>query len=144
MGRIRQKKKKQPVTQPGVSAKQQGQLSLPDSASSQTTRGVIRRFHVLHKQKSRLQKVKENAKAALRVGKLQIAGGGGGKGNKELAEVEDEINALGGLKRYQAMSSIGQSSLKGGGSEKILVQWLKEICFKDVESQKGKNRPKLE
>jgi 25S rRNA (adenine2142-N1)-methyltransferase len=34
---------------------------------------------------------------------------------------------MGGLERYQAMSSIGQSAVKGGGSEKVVIPWLKEI-----------------
>ncbi|CCA68013.1 hypothetical protein PIIN_01880 [Serendipita indica DSM 11827] len=141
MGRIRQKKKKQPITQPAASAKQQRPSSLPDSASSQTTRGIIRRFHVLNKQKARLQKATEKTKTALRAGKLKAAGG---KGDVELAEIEGEMEALGGLERYQAMSSIGQSGLKGGGSEKVLVKWLKEIYWSNVDAESAKGRGKLE
>lgn len=44
----------------------------------------------------------------------------------ELADVERKIEALGGLELYQRMSSIGQGKDRGGGSEKMLIRWLKE------------------
>lgn len=45
----------------------------------------------------------------------------------ELAVVEQEIEQLGGLEVYQRMSSIGQGADRGGGSEKVLIRWLKEL-----------------
>lgn len=38
--------------------------------------------------------------------------------------MEQEINQLGGLATYQRMSSIGQGTDRGGGSEKVLIKWL--------------------
>ncbi|KAL0947317.1 hypothetical protein HGRIS_013436 [Hohenbuehelia grisea] len=45
----------------------------------------------------------------------------------ELAEVEHEIERLGGLAAYQRMSSIGQGMDRGGGSEKVFISWLREL-----------------
>lgn len=97
-----------------------GQKAAPNSASksksvgSSHTRGVIRRFHVLLKRKEQLQKTRRlstNTEPE----------------STELKDIEDELNALGGLKTYQAMSAIGQSAQRGGGSEKVLISWLKEL-----------------
>lgn len=45
----------------------------------------------------------------------------------ELENVEKEMEEMGGLATYQHMSSIGQSEDRGGGSEKVLIGWLKEL-----------------
>ena len=83
-----------------------------------TTRTVIRRFHILIKRKTQLQKVlsEVNSNAA-----DQDAA------KKELQAVEDDIVNLGGLETYQRMSNIGQGNGRGGGSEKIFVGWLNEL-----------------
>ncbi|KAI4528357.1 hypothetical protein K525DRAFT_261553 [Schizophyllum commune Loenen D] len=52
---------------------------------------------------------------------------------QELAKIAAEIEALGGLEKYQEMSAIGQSSDRGGGSEKVLIGWLKELQVKPAE-----------
>jgi 25S rRNA (adenine2142-N1)-methyltransferase len=80
------------------------------SASSHphSTRTLIRRFHLLLKRRAALQ-TSESADPA------------------SLVEVEKELEILGGLSAYQRMSTIGQASDRGGGSEKRLIAWLKEI-----------------
>ncbi len=54
---------------------------------------------------------------------------------RELADVEREIDELGGLDSYQRMSTIGQGTDRGGGSEKVLIRWLK-----DAESHKTREK----
>jgi len=80
------------------------------SSNPHTTRTLIRRFHVLLKKQRQLQKDASSSSNA-----------------KELREVEEEIEELGGLAAYQRMSSIGQGTDRGGGSEKILIKWLVDI-----------------
>ncbi|KAG6872957.1 hypothetical protein C0992_009221, partial [Termitomyces sp. T32_za158] len=55
---------------------------------------------------------------------------------KTLAVVEDRIKQLGGLETYQRMSAVGQGIDRGGGSEKILVGWLKDFGFHKIRSCK--------
>lgn len=75
-----------------------------DSSSStpRASRTVIRKFHRLLKQQKSAQ-------------------------GDALANVNREIEKLGGLEAYQHMSCIGQSSDRGGGSEKVLVGWLRQM-----------------
>jgi 25S rRNA (adenine2142-N1)-methyltransferase len=122
MGRSRRTKRKLPVTiaQRSSNAPKIGQI-LPSSASSASTRGVIRKFHILLKRKKQLQSQPSNLIA----------------NNAELDEIEKEIDSMGGLEKYQAMSSIGQSTLKGGGSEKVLINWLKELLQENASSSKS-------
>ncbi|KAG8217215.1 nucleolus protein [Butyriboletus roseoflavus] len=77
------------------------------SSNPHTTRTLIRRFHVLLKKQRQLQKDASSPSNA-----------------KELRDVEQEIEHLGGLAAYQRMSSIGQGGDRGGGSEKVLIKWL--------------------
>ena len=77
------------------------------SSKPHTTRTLIRRFHVLLKKQKQLQK---NASSAANA--------------KALQDVEQGIEQLGGLAAYQRMSSIGQGTDRGGGSEKVLIKWL--------------------
>jgi 25S rRNA (adenine2142-N1)-methyltransferase len=56
-----------------------------------------------------------------------------------LANIDREIEALGGLEIYQRMSCIGQSSDRGGGSEKVLIGWLKQMGWAD-RKDKAKHR----
>lgn len=77
------------------------------SNNPHTTRTLIRRFHVLLKKQRQLQKNASSSPNA-----------------KELRDVEQEIEQLGGLAAYQRMSSIGQGTDRGGGSEKVLIKWL--------------------
>jgi len=99
MGRTR--KRKAPVVQPA-------QIRSVTSVNKNSSRAIIRQFHCLLRNKVRLEKQKatpENARA--------------------LAQVEREIESIGGLNTYQKMSTIGQSNDRGGGSEKVLIPWLK-------------------
>jgi len=70
------------------------------SSTPRASRAVIRRFHTLLKQQ-------------------KTANG------DTLADINREIEELGGLEKYQRMSCIGQSDDRGGGSEKVLIGWLK-------------------
>ena len=85
------------------------------SSKAKASRTVIRRFHVLLKKQKHLQNETRDAESA-----------------RALADIEKEIEELGGLSAYQRMSSIGQGSDRGGGSEKILVGWLKELGWNDL------------
>ena len=97
MGKIR--RRKQPITASSISTSQHLKLSGPN---------LIRRFHVLLKRKQAL-----------------LAKGTTSR-SKELDEIEEEIESLGGLEMYQRMSVKGQDEDKGGGSEKVFIAWLKE------------------
>ncbi|OBZ75645.1 25S rRNA adenine-N(1) methyltransferase [Grifola frondosa] len=129
MPKARKNKRKLPVTQTGSASD-----STPSGSSSNpsATRTLIRRFHVLLKRKTQLQHV-------LKVG--QRSGDVSGS-RKELAEVEKEIEGLGGLAAYQRMSSIGQGNDRGGGSEKVLVEWLKQLGLPE-SARKAKKQYKL-
>ena len=48
---------------------------------------------------------------------------------QKLGEVEEEMERMGGLEVYQRMSSIGQGKDRGGGSEKVLTGWLRELGY---------------
>ena len=111
-GRIREpssmrktRKRKLPVT---TAAEGRGSAS----SHPHSTRTLIRRFHVLLKRRA----------ALLASGDAE---------SLQLVEVEQEIENLGGLSAYQRMSVIGQASDRGGGSEKRLIAWLKEIGLSD-------------
>jgi len=57
--------------------------------------------------------------------------------------VNREIEKLGGLAAYQHMSCIGQSSDRGGGSEKVLIEWLKQMGWAAVAKENEKDRHRL-
>ncbi|CAK5279487.1 unnamed protein product [Mycena citricolor] len=104
MGKAR--KKKVPLTARSSS-------SVANSSSRpESTRQVIRQYHVLLKQKSQLE--------TSLVSKFDA------QATQKLQDVTRQIDELGGLESYQRMSVIGQGSDRGGGSEKILIAWLKE------------------
>ncbi|KAJ3737365.1 nucleolus protein [Lentinula guzmanii] len=96
------RKRKVPITSTGS--------TYDASSKPESGRTVIRRFHVLLKLQAQLQKaiVHDSSKKA------------------ELVNVENELEELGGLKNYQRMSAIGQGTDRGGGSEKMLIRWLKD------------------
>jgi 25S rRNA (adenine2142-N1)-methyltransferase len=71
---------------------------------------VIRRFHVLLKEKAKLENGQASAAKSAKI-----------------ANIERDIRELGGLELYQRMSAIGQGEDRGGGSEKFLISWLKEL-----------------
>ena len=103
--KVKTRQRKLPVTTEPKSKVKGGK-----SANPQTTANLIRRFHVLIKRRAQLEKKKASAENA-----------------RELRGIEDEIHDMGGLEAYQKMSSIGQSEDRGGGSEKVFVEWLKEL-----------------
>jgi 25S rRNA (adenine2142-N1)-methyltransferase len=100
------RKKKTPITVTAID-KHRTSDSGCTSSNPHTTRTLIRRFHVLLKKQRQLQK---NVSSACNA--------------RELQDVEREIEEMGGLAAYQRMSSIGQGSDRGGGSEKVLIKWL--------------------
>ncbi|CAO1604135.1 25S rRNA (adenine2142-N1)-methyltransferase [Xanthoria calcicola] len=73
--------------------------------SSQATRSSIRKHHVLQKQ-------------------LQAAVLNGDSVLKE--RLQAQLEASGGLQRYQEASIQGQSSERGGDSSKVLMEWITE------------------
>lgn len=85
-----------------------------ESSTPRASRTVIRKFHTLLKQQ-------KNATG------------------DTLANVNREIEKLGGLDKYQRMSCIGQGNDRGGGSEKVLIGWLRQMGWADGK-EKGKHR----
>jgi 25S rRNA (adenine2142-N1)-methyltransferase len=76
------------------------------SIAAQSCRTTIRQYHLLLKRRQQLEQAKQT-----------IA----------LAEIDQQIASLGGLERYQQMSSLGQLEDRGGGSEKVFIQWMKAM-----------------
>ena len=113
----RRRKAKTPIT---VSAAR----SSLDSAKPKATRAVISRFHVLLKRRAILQKRAAGDESA----------------ELELQRVEVEIESLGGLEKYQTMSAIGQGKDRGGGSEGVLIQWLRDMGLD--QSANGREKEK--
>jgi len=98
---VSSKRRKTPVTGTGMKTR----------ASSSKTRSVIRKFHVLLKSRRKIE---------------------GRPGNgRELSAIDEEMSRLGGLDAYQMMSKQGQSADRGGGTETVLIDWLKEIVKAD-------------
>jgi len=106
------RKKKTPVTNTDKAT---------SSSNPHSSRTVIRRFHVLLK-KQRQLKLAPSTDA------------------QELRDVEREIEEMGGLAVYQRMSSVGQGNDRGGGSEKVLIQWLIDM---GLQKREGKRKLKL-
>ncbi|KAH7910157.1 nucleolus protein [Hygrophoropsis aurantiaca] len=102
------RKKKTPVTTNRLST---------SSGNSQSSRTLIRRFHVLLKRQEQLKHA---------VGSPANA--------KALAKVQHEFENLGGLAAYQRMSHIGQGNDRGGGSEKVLIGWLQDLGMAKSEN----------
>ena len=73
------------------------------SLSSKTTRALVRSHHTLRKQLS-----------------TALAQGDETKAERLKAEIE----ASGGLRKYQEASMIGQSAERGGDTSKVLMEWL--------------------
>lgn len=123
MPKARKNKRKIPVTVAGPSDRP----ALPSGSSSrpQATRTIIRRFHVLIKRQTQLQNV------------IQTRSRNAAAAQTELDTVEREIEELGGLEVYQRMSSIGQSSDRGGGSESIFIAWLRELDVPSTMKEKN-------
>lgn len=124
MPKARRQKRKTPVT---VDLPARSAVGPTSSSNPHSTRTLIRRFHVLLKRKDQLSKLVSNGHAT------HLA-----ETKAELASVEMEMEALGGLQAYQKMSTIGQGSDRGGGSEKVFIEWLKEIGLSEYAHKSGK------
>lgn len=98
---VSSKKRKTPVTGAGAKSR----------PSSTKTRSVIRKFHVLLKSRKKLEGRPSNG--------------------QDLDAIDEQINSLGGLDAYQSMSKQGQSAERGGGTETVLIDWLKDIVEGD-------------
>ncbi|KZT55867.1 nucleolus protein [Calocera cornea HHB12733] len=107
-------KRKKPVTTASSKHK--------PTVSADVTRKTIRRYHVLLKEKARLLNAPSSSTST------------------RLDEIDKEMKLLGGLEAYQEMSVLGQSKERGGGSEKVLVEWLKELGYGKPPVGKGKER----
>ncbi|KDR81429.1 hypothetical protein GALMADRAFT_239318 [Galerina marginata CBS 339.88] len=92
------------------------------SIAAQSCRNTIREYHVLIKRRRQLENNFEEH-------------------DKSLKEIEYQIETLGGLERYQQLSSLGQREERGGGSEKIFIDWMKELNLHRVHS--GDHRLRL-
>ena len=97
------RKRKTPITR-------RWETQQASSSSPASSRRLIRSFHVLLKKQAQLQGSQPNLDNA-----------------KALAYIDRGIEELGGLAAYQRMSSIGQGDDRGGGSEKVLILWLREM-----------------
>lgn len=119
--KTRKPKRKVPVT----AGKRSGTSSRPAGPSGSSkpaaTRKVIRRFHILHKRQARLQKFLEGDGIELSSQARDA--------REELQAIEQEISDMGGLEAYQKMSVIGQGNDRGGGSEKVLLEFLEELGY---------------
>jgi len=80
------------------------------SPSSKSTRTIIRQYHNLLKRRARLLNKPLDDTT-----------------QHTLTGIDQELNELGGLDAYQHMSTIGQGTIRGGGSEKVFVAWLREL-----------------
>ncbi|EGS20533.1 uncharacterized protein CTHT_0023660 [Thermochaetoides thermophila DSM 1495] len=78
----------------------------PKSFSRKATKAIINKHHLLQKRKRQALK----------------------KGDKEEeARIDKEIEALGGLQKYQEASLQGQRHDRGGDSSRVLMEWLKSV-----------------
>ncbi|CEL55365.1 UPF0657 nucleolar protein [Rhizoctonia solani AG-1 IB] len=107
----RKRKPKTPITQSNPSSTR----PRLDSAKPKSTRTLIRRFHVLIKRRAILEK------------RQNKYGDGISSSSTELKDIEAEMEAMGGLEAYQSMSAIGQGKDRGGGSESVLIGWMREL-----------------
>ncbi|RPD65870.1 hypothetical protein L226DRAFT_566374 [Lentinus tigrinus ALCF2SS1-7] len=115
MPKARKHKRKAPVTAVAAASDHAAQQASSSSSRPQATRTTIRRFHVLIKRQAQLQQIVHGSNAESQSTKT------------ELARVEQEIEDLGGLAAYQRMSTIGQGKDRGGGSEKVLISWMRDM-----------------
>ncbi|KAJ7074332.1 putative methyltransferase-domain-containing protein [Mycena amicta] len=97
MGKATRKRKIPVTTQTSMS-----------SSKPESSRKIIRRYHVLLKKHTALESRPTRDAQALQ-------------------EVQAQMDEMGGLESYQRMSAIGQGNDRGGGSEKIAISWFKEV-----------------
>ncbi|KAI4277189.1 MAG: hypothetical protein LQ337_001965 [Flavoplaca oasis] len=81
------------------------------SLSSHATRSLIRKHHTLQKQ-------------------LHTATFNGDRISVE--RLQAEVEASGGLQKYQEASIQGQSSERGGDSSKVLIEWINDLSPQNV------------
>ncbi|KAL8922575.1 MAG: hypothetical protein Q9208_005078 [Pyrenodesmia sp. 3 TL-2023] len=95
------------------------------SISSQATRSLIRKHHILQKQ---LHSATSN-------------------GNIVAAEsLQAQLVASGGLQKYQEASIQGQSAERGGDTSKVLMEWMREMLpgsLNGGETKRGKGRLRM-
>ncbi|KAI9854379.1 MAG: hypothetical protein M1824_000365 [Vezdaea acicularis] len=100
-------KKKRRFSRPNLLSNSRPSLKRPQSSmSSKTARTIIRSHHYLRK------------KHALAVANGDVT---------TTEKLQNQIEARGGLKKYQQASIIGQSKDRGGDSSKVLMDWLKSV-----------------
>ena len=94
------------------------------SLSSHATRSLVRSHHTLRKQLSCALAQGDDFKAK---------------------SIKYEIEAAGGLRKYQEASIQGQSAERGGDTSKVLMQWLSEVKgLEPVRNASGKKFRMLE
>ncbi|MCJ1300096.1 hypothetical protein MMC08_002890 [Hypocenomyce scalaris] len=92
------------------------------SLSSQATRTLIRSHHTLQKRLTAALAAKNTALAT---------------------SLQAQIDASGGLPKYQRASITGQSSERGGDSSRVLVEWLSPLVHNYNTSQCSAQKPPL-
>ena len=76
------------------------------SLSASKGRRIIRAHHTISKAHAQAVKIGDHVRAA---------------------QLEDQLEAQGGLEQYQAASKVGQSRQRGGDSSRVLVEWLNPL-----------------
>ncbi|SLM35720.1 25S rRNA (adenine(2142)-N(1))-methyltransferase, Bmt2 [Lasallia pustulata] len=97
-------------------------IQKPATLSSQATRSLIRTHHALQKRLT----------AALAANNTALA-----------ASLQAQIDAAGGLPKYQQASITGQSSNRGGDSSRVLVDWLSPLLSRDKSTADAVSHPPL-
>ncbi|KAG8865316.1 hypothetical protein FRB96_000206 [Tulasnella sp. 330] len=107
------RKRKLPITAPSERGKRHKHAAI-STPKPQSTRNAITKFHNALKHKA----------AILSLGDPSLLNA---HDARKLKEIDTEIARMGGLELYQDMSATGQRKDRGGGSEKVLINWLKEL-----------------
>lgn len=87
------------------------------SASHKVTQSTISTFHSLLKQRKRIERQLASSATHGQHEALE----------RELQDIDRQVNELGGLEAYQQASTLGQSSQRGGDSSHVLIKWLKNL-----------------
>jgi 25S rRNA (adenine2142-N1)-methyltransferase len=87
------------------------------SASHKVTQATISTFHTLLKQRKRIERQLASSATHGQHEALE----------RELQDIDRQVNELGGLEAYQQASTLGQSSQRGGDSSHVLIKWLKNL-----------------
>ncbi|ORX38849.1 nucleolus protein [Kockovaella imperatae] len=95
------------------------------SNSHKATQQTISKFHVLLKRKAALTK-QLKAKPLSEKKEEDVI-------QVQLAQVDRELDSLGGIEAYQKASVYGQSVERGGDSAKVLIEWLKKRDASQIE-----------